>query len=497
VIAGRATLLGALRDGARGSPGRPYVHTQGRVRSYAEVAAMADRTGAALRAALAGKRPVIGASVRDPELLLHVIWGSVAAGVTLAFVPESRSLEHVHARLAEIGAAALVTDAPFDQAARGFSASPFHVLPPAAIFTRCDTLPPPSPRSGLRQAEPRPGPGETAASMPAFLFQTSGTTGAPKWVRVPHVHFALAVSCLLEAHGPRYEGHVAYLTPPLSHSYGLSALFEYTMAGSAVALPGSAGPFDPIAALWSPAIAPAVTAIEGVPFFYEQLSRMVERARLPALRVCGVGGGALARADAERVSARYPALGWSSRYGMTETPSVVSLKVLDPSAAAEGWGSSGRPLPLYDLRVVDEADAPVAPGCEGEILLRGAPLADCGEARPDGFYATGDVGRLDARGELFVTGRRSLFLKRRGFRVSPEYVEAAAREAPGVADCRAWSSDGALVLSIVPAAGGGGDAIRREVLRRLAGVLPPWAVPDRVETAATIPRTPSGKIVRR
>jgi acyl-CoA synthetase (AMP-forming)/AMP-acid ligase II len=492
VSAGGATLIGALRDAARASPGRAYVHTQGGVRSYGEVAAAADRTGAALRAVTLGKRPVVGAAVRDPELLLGVIWGSVAAGVTLAFMPESRSLEHLHARLAEVGAAALVTDAPFDRAARGWRASPLHGPSPAAMFVPLEAE-----GEAASAAADRAG-----ATMPAFVFQTSGTTGAPKWVRVPHVHFALSVSCLLRTHGARYEGHVAYLTPPLSHSYGLSALLEYTMAGSAVALPGSTGPFDPITALWSPAISPVATALEGVPFFYEQLSRMAERSRLPGLRVCGIGGGALGRADVERIGARYPGLRWSVRYGLTETPSVVSFKCFEPSSPAEAWGSSGRVLPLYDLRVVDASDTPVARGTEGEILLRGAPVAANGEARPDGFYATGDVGRLDAQGELFVTGRRSLFLKRRGFRVSPEYVEAAAREAPGVADCRVCEVDGALVLSVVAVDDACGDdaagtGLGREVLRRLAGTLPPWALPDRVEIVAEIPRTPSGKIVRR
>jgi len=148
---------------------------------------------------------------------------------------------------------------------------------------------------------------------------------------------------------------------------------------------------------------------------------------LPKLRHIGYGGGALVPAVFERLRADYPALSCSVRYGMTETPSVVSQKIFY-FVGDEDWTSSGQVLPLYDLRIVDETGTIALPGQVGEIYLKGDCLAlpYLGEIDSKDFFATGDLGYVDECQELHVVGRKSVYLESRGFRVSPEYVESVA-----------------------------------------------------------------------
>ena len=193
-----------------------------------------------------------------------------------------------------------------------------------------------------------------ALRLPAFIFQTSGTTGEAKWIEVSHGQFLAAIESLWCEGGLEHTiDQVVYLTPPLSHSYGLSSLLEYTFVGSTIALPRGFSPLGAVGDLRDQNLAANITAIEAVPYFYAQLSKLSKRIKLPRLRVMGYGGGALVPAVLKQLRAMYPVQICSVRYGMTETPSVVSQKIFVGSND-EDWTSSGRVLPFYDLRIVDE-----------------------------------------------------------------------------------------------------------------------------------------------
>ncbi|MEO1087340.1 MAG: fatty acid--CoA ligase family protein, partial [Acidobacteriota bacterium] len=182
------------------------------------------------------------------------------------------------------------------------------------------------------------------------------------------------------------------------------------------------------------------------------------------------------------------------RYGMTETPSIVSGMTFHPPYD-DDWSSSGRVLPVWELRIVDGAGRPLSDGEEGEIQLRGPGLAwpYYGESETeDAFFATGDLGVL-SDGRLSISGRKSLFIKNGGYRISPEEVEAVLRRHDAVADVRVSMGRDGLTAEWVPR----GDELPAQALREFAAErLPAYAVPKNLVKRAEIPRTASGKIRR-
>ncbi len=411
---------------------------------------------------------VLAAVVSDPYELHRWVWASRAASCTLALLPVVRDPDEVRALMAQVGAERLVTDiAALEELARA-----------TAGRSRGD-LPPPS----------------GGASPAAFLLQTSGTTGTGKWVAVRERQVMTVLEAMQEAGALRHaENQVVYLTPPLSHSYGLSTLFEYVRAGSAVVFPRGTSPLGPAGELRAPELAARITAIEGVSDFYAQLSRLLGRTPLPALRHIGFGGGKIDADALARFRETFPELTYSIRYGMTETPSIVSGMTFRPPYE-DDWSCSGRVLPVWELRIVDEGGRPLGEGEEGEIQLRGPCLAWPYYGEPeagDAFFPTGDLGVLSG-GRLSIRGRKSLFIKHGGYRISPEEVEAVLRRFDSVSDVRVSMGEDGLTAEVV----GEGDELPMQALREFAAErLPAHAVPTNLVRRAEIPRTASGKIRR-
>jgi acyl-coenzyme A synthetase/AMP-(fatty) acid ligase len=338
--------------------------------------------------------------------------------------------------------------------------------------------------------------GTSAGTEAAFLFQTSGTAGEPKWVQCHYWKCFEVVECMWrEGALDHARGQTVLLTPPLFHSYGLSALFEYTRAAGTIVFPSPGSRLGPLADLQDGRLADRVTAIEGVPYFHQQLARLASRLKLPALMHLGFGGGALDESAVATLRAVFPALTYSVRYGLTETPSVVSHKLFRPPYA-EDWLSSGRILPIYRVCIGDADGRALAPGSEGEIIVSGTCVCryfGAGADPANDTLRTGDIGRLTAQGELVVVGRGRAFLKHLGYRLSPEHIESVLRAVPGVVDCRVVTRLSSLVAEIVAK----DDLFSREGLfRHAAASLPAHAVPNEVVRVERIPRTASGKIMR-
>jgi acyl-CoA synthetase (AMP-forming)/AMP-acid ligase II len=132
--------------------------------------------------------------------------------------------------------------------------------------------------------------------------------------------------------------------------------------------------------------------------------------------------------------------------GLTETPSVVSHKIFRPPYL-DSWKSSGQLIPAYQIEIVDEQGRKLGPRQEGEIVVRGESLGRYrGQDRED--LRTGDFGFLDEADELFIVGRKSSYLKHRGFRLSPELIESVVGLVEGVHDCRALTVDAKLIVEV-------------------------------------------------
>ena len=414
---------------------------------------------------------IVAAMLNDAHDLHRLIWAARAADCGLALLSVVRDPDQVRTLMGQVGARHLVTDIP-SLLERDFALS-------LADLAR------PDPHVG------RPGHGRG----PAFLLRTSGTTGSGKWVAVEDRQIMLVLEAMHGAGALRHAAdQLAFLTPPLSHSYGLSTLFEYVSAGSAVVFPRGTSPLGPAGELRDRGLAESITAIEGVASFHGQLARLLGGVRLPALRHLGFGGDRLDREALTRLSQACPGITCSVRYGLTETPSIVSGMVFRPPPE-DGASYAGTVLPIWEVRIVDDRGRPLPDGQEGEIQLRGPCLAWPYYGEPEdgnAFFATGDLGVLTA-GRLTIRGRKSLFIKHAGYRFSPEDVEAVLRLFDGVLDTRVSLRDGTLTAEVVSAS----ENLPKQALRAFAAErLPPHAVPQNLVQVAEIPRTESGKIKR-
>jgi O-succinylbenzoic acid--CoA ligase len=325
---------------------------------------------------------------------------------------------------------------------------------------------------------PLPGGDPLAPHVPApdevalGLF-TSGTTGPGTPVDLTHGNVQAAALGSAVALGLHPDER--WLCPlPLAHVGGLLILLRSAIYATEVRLHPR---FDAAAAVRALA-EEGVTLVSVVP---TMLARMLDAGLRdpPHLRRALLGGGPvppalLARAQAAGV----PVV---PTYGMTQACSQLTTAV--PGDPTAGW-----PLPGVQVAIAPD----------GEILARGATIAP-GALAPDGWLHTGDLGALDARGRLVVTGRRADTIVSGGENVAPSEVEAVLLAHPDVADAGVhgrpdpeWGE--AVVAQVVarPGAELDPDALRAWAGERLAR----FQVPKAIRLVDDLPRTPSGKLRR-
>jgi acyl-CoA synthetase (AMP-forming)/AMP-acid ligase II len=197
----------------------------------------------------------------------------------------------------------------------------------------------------------------------------------------------------------------------------------------------------------------------------------------------------------------FPAAKFYVMYGQTEATSRISC--LDPESLDQKLGSVGQKLDNMTVQVLDTEGKPVPVGQSGEIVVRG-PSVTLGYLNEpevssrvfkDGWLHTGDVGRLDEDGYIWIEGRKSAFLKVRGVRVNFAEVEARVAAVPGVYECAASAvahpeAGEALVLYIVP------DKTADSVAERVRRSLPVHWTCDSIRIVSELPKTSSGKVSR-
>lgn len=325
----------------------------------------------------------------------------------------------------------------------------------------------------LEERAPTAQPGVTAAWLgdeptTAIVVHTSGTTSSPKPVELTHANWwwSAAGSAVALGHDPHERWLCAM---PLSHVGGLSILIRAMIGGTTAILHRR---FDAERIAHDLAAPDGPTLISVVP---TMLSRLLDAGlqRPPSLRAALVGGGPIPPALLERADAA--GVRCVTTYGMTEACSQIT---------------TGGP-PLFCTRVRISPD--------GEILVR-SPTVAPGASADDGWLHTGDLGHLDAEGALHVTGRAADTIITGGENVAPAEVEAVLETHPAVTEAAVharpddeWGE--AVVATVVLRDGmrADPDELRAHVRARLA----PFKVPKAITFAAALPRTPSGKLLRR
>jgi acyl-CoA synthetase (AMP-forming)/AMP-acid ligase II len=336
----------------------------------------------------------------------------------------------------------------------------------------------------------------------AILVFSSGTTGLPKAARHTHGSMGVATDHWVAALGLDADDRFQVATPP-SHILGLLNLLTAVAAGATVRLHRR---FDLDELLrrieqermtLEMAVAPIALAMADHP--------RLEEFDLSSLRYIMWGATPVTPSIAERVTAR-SGVRWLPAYGASELPVLAVNPVADPDA----WrlDSAGLPPPGVELRVVDlDTGQPLEPGGIGEIEARSAsmmvgylPEEDTAEAFHDGWYRTGDVGWLEPEGWVHLTDRSKEMIKVKGFQVAPAEIEAVLHGHPHVRDCAVFGVPDP-VAGEVPVAAVAVDPSHQvtaaELVDLVAESLAGYKQLHAVEFVDSIPRLPSGKVLRR
>jgi O-succinylbenzoic acid--CoA ligase len=306
---------------------------------------------------------------------------------------------------------------------------------------------------------------------------TSGTSGRPRPVGLTYGnHLWSAVGSAFNLGMEPTDRWLLCL--PLYHVSGLSIVMRSVIYGTAVVVHDG---FDPDR---------FAESLEGdgvtvVSLVATQLQRLLEaEIDLLPLRAALVGGGPVPEEVLDEAIARGATV--VQTYGLTEAASQVTT--LAPADAERKIGSAGRPLLTTHLRIQD-----------GEILVQGPTVAP-GVADEDGWLHTGDLGRIDDEGFLYVTDRLGDVIVSGGENVLPAEVEEVLLRHPAVADAAAVGradSDWQEAVTAVVVLRDGTDTDAEELRRHCAAALAGFKVPKRFEFVSELPRTASGKVLRR
>ncbi|HEY8980386.1 MAG TPA: type I polyketide synthase [Streptomyces sp.] len=338
---------------------------------------------------------------------------------------------------------------------------------------------------------------------PAFLLYTSGTSGLPKGV-LSTLRAALWNTTACYRPIIELSPDDTLLWPlPLFHSFGhsLGVLAVTAVGASAHLVPGFSA-----AEVLTELRARPYSFLVGVPTMYHNLVHAAgtEGLTLPALRVCLVAGSVTAPALAESFRSTF-GIQLTDHYGSTETSGPMAT--MRPGDAPRP-GSCGRPLPGLDVRVVDPGTGTDVPtGAEGEVWVKGPNVMLGYHNRPDatakalkgGWYHTGDLARRDTDGYLWITGRRDNVIIRGGENVHPTEIEAVLLKVPGVRDAAAFGRDdeefGQVPVALVVPGPDGVDCA--DLFARCRRELAYFKVPVEVRATAALPKTTTGKVLRR
>ena len=473
--------MNRLLPALAGEPGpAPALITPEAVIDYREL----GRRGAALAGALSGAGRVAVWAPGEASACIGVV-GALGAGA--AAVPISPNLGPQE--LAHVLA---------DSRPKAVVAAPSATLP--SPLAELPLIPVPERGEGGRVEERD----EPAASAPALILYTSGTTGPPKGVVISRRALAADIDGLARAWDWTGADVVAHALP-LVHAHGLVlGVLGPLRLGGATMLLGRFSPAAVASALWGEA-----TMLFGVPTMYRRLRLAAEEdpalaGALAEARLLVSGSAALPVAEHVAIE-RLTGQRVVERYGMTETLITAAARADGPRTP----GEVGPPVPGVELRLVDDAGQPLSDRSTdpiGELEVRGPTVFDGYLNQPaatsaafhDGWFKTGDLADRREDDSLRILGRRGTdLIKTGGYRVGAGEVEAALAEHPDVDEVAVTGEPDddlgqRIVAWVVPITAS--EVTPEGLIDHVTGLLSAHKRPREVRFLDSLPRNLMGKV---
>jgi 2-aminobenzoate-CoA ligase len=334
----------------------------------------------------------------------------------------------------------------------------------------------------------------------ALIAFTSGTTGAPKGT----VHFHRDLLAICDCFSARVlkpgPDDIFIGTPPLAFTFGLGGLLLFPMrAGASTLLIEKATPESFLQAVQEHRCTISFTA----PTMYRQMAELALRYDMSSLKQCVSAGETLPLPIFEA---------FEKATGIRIIDGIGSTEILHIFISAAGDdirpGATGKPIPGYEARIVDEAGNPLPPGTVGRLAVRGPTgcryLDDARQAAyvEKGWNITGDAYLMDEDGYFWYQARTDDMIISAGYNISGPEIEAVLLDHPKVRECAVIAAPdeerGHIVKAFVLLrdAGDAGETTTKELQDFVKAQIAPYKYPRAIDYVAELPRTETGKVQR-
>jgi long-chain acyl-CoA synthetase len=477
-------LSEAFERAARANSSRTALIEEDKAWTFGELSAEIDSVAATVRERVAGDTVGI-LLLNSPKYVTTLlgVWKAGKTPVPLNYLLPPQELAFI---IKDSGMSALITSQFFAQAVAALKP----LFGDKGVILMADD--PDFARTVSRS-------GSTSYRDPALYLYTSGTTGKPKGVVLTHRNLAHNVeSCQIAGSFDHRDSFLCLL--PFFHTYAITGTILLPLfSGSKMVLVDRFQPLKVMKLIEEH----AVSVFLAIPSMYRVLAHSEGEFNLKSVRFPISGGEPLPVAVAEAFEKRFGVPIFEG-YGQTEASPVISLNV----PGRRKLGTVGPPLPGVEIAIWDENKKPVGPDVVGEIMVRGPNVMQGYFNLPEEtsktisreWLHTGDLGKMDADGFVTITGRKKDLIISAGENIYPREIEEVLAQHPKVKEVAVIGVKDEVrgevpKAFVIPREGMTVDEkeLRHFCREHLAG----YKVPKHIDVVPDLPRTPTGKILKR